>query len=116
MRARVVIDAALAAAALVLVWITLAAQLPGVDQASTTTWALATVTLVAPFAATGANALVAIGATAFRQEASLLAGGWLFLTVAAGGIALAVLRSTPSIAWTGWLVPPAMACLACAAL
>lgn len=116
MRARVVIDAALAAAALVLVWITLAAQFRGVDQASATTWAIATVALVAPFTATGANTLVAIGATAFRREASLLAGGWLLLTVVAGGIALAFLRSSPSIAWTGWLVPPATACLAFAAL
>lgn len=116
MRARALIDATLAAVALVLVWITLAAQLSSVDQASTTAWALATLALVAPLAATGANALAALSALAFRQEASLLAGGWLLLTVVAGGIALAFLRSTSSMAWTGWLVPPAMACLAFAAM
>jgi diguanylate cyclase (GGDEF)-like protein len=116
LRGRALIDAALAAAALVLVWITLAAQLPGVDQDSTTDWTLATVALVAPLAATGANALSALGVMAFRREAGLLAGGWLLLTVTAGGIAVAFLRSTPSMAWTGWLVPPAMACLAFAAL
>lgn len=115
MRARTMIDAALAAAALVLFWIAITAQLRGVEQATASTWALATVALVAMLAATGANALAAIGGME-RREAGLLAAGWFLLTVAAFAHGIALLRASASSEWAGWIVPPAAACLALAAL